>query len=129
MDRKDFVWKQIEKDIELYKFYLELLLKSAVFMFGITGAIISYFLSNEGKPLMAFSLLVPMLLNFGFFLICLLSHKYAVVLKEKHYNLCESVDVMAPYEMSPLPNMLKLFSIIYGIMVIGIGSLMIIKIF
>lgn len=129
MDEKDFLWKQIEKDIELYKFYLELLLKSAVFVFAITGGVISYFFSNEEKPLMALSLFIPILMNLGFFLICLFSHKFAVVLKEEHYRLCEGAGVTVPYEMSPLPNMLKLFSILYGIVVVGIGSLMITRIF
>jgi hypothetical protein len=129
MEEKDFLWKQIEKDIELYKFYLELLLKSAVFVFAITGGIVSYFFSNEGKPLMTLSLFIPILMNLGFFLICLFSHKFAVVLKKEHYRLCKTAGIMVPYEMSPLPNMLSLFSVLYGIVVVGIGSLMIIKIF
>ncbi len=37
MDDRELLWMAFEKELELYKFYLEVALKLSVFVFGITG--------------------------------------------------------------------------------------------
>ncbi len=64
---QDILWKQYELHVGLYKEYLNLVLKFNVFYYAATGALISYYLSNEQKsPWMKYSLLFPVLMSFGF---------------------------------------------------------------
>ncbi len=68
MERED-LWKEFEKSIDLYKFYLDMVLKASIFIFGITGGITSYYLSNTNKPLIKLSLVLPLIMNAGFTLL------------------------------------------------------------
>ena len=115
MDEKEIAWRELEKDIELYKFYLDLIVKSAIFVFGITGGVISYYFANESKPLVLYSLIVPLLMNSGFFVIYIFSVNFAETLRNSHYLVCEKAGVLIPYEMSPLPSILRLLSLMYGL--------------
>lgn len=65
MSRED-LWKEFDKEVEMYKFYLEIVLKTSIFVFGITGAITSYCLANVTQSLIKFSLLLPLVMNAGF---------------------------------------------------------------
>jgi hypothetical protein len=129
MDEKEQIWREIDKDIDLYKFYLELVIKSAIFVFGITGGITSYYFAHENKPLIQYSLILPVIMNTGFFLICVFSIKFSEALREDHYVVCEKVGVTAPYEMSPLSNVLRIFSTMYGLCALGMLTLFIKNVF
>lgn len=129
MDEKELIWRELDKDIDLYKFYLDVIIKSAIFVFGITGGIVSYYFANKSKPLIQYSLIFPMIINFGFFLICVFSIKFAETLKDEHYRVCEKAGVLIPYEMSPLSNLLRLFSVMYGLCTVGLLVLLVKNIF
>ena len=129
MDEKEIIWRELEKDIDLYKFYLDVIIKSAIFVFGITGGIISYYFANESKPLIQYSLIFPTIMNGGFFLICVFSIKFTETLKNDHYRVCEKAGVLIPYEMSPLSNILRLFSVMYGLSTVGLVILLVKNIF
>jgi hypothetical protein len=129
MNQEDKNWKELDKDIELYKFYIEIAIKSAIFVFGITGAIVSYYFSNQIKELMEYSLFVPIILNGGCFFICFSNIGASKRLKDKHYTLCQQVGVDGYYEMEALPQLLYLFSIMYALITIGLLVLLAINIF
>ncbi len=127
MNRRSLIWQQLEKDLDLYKFYLELILKAAVFVFGITGALVSYFLTHKGKPLMVYSLLLPIVMNFGFFLLCILGIPLAETMRMEHSRICKEAEITLPYELGPLPGMLRIFSAIYGLTTGGLIGLFILS--
>ena len=47
MPPSDLLWKQYELHAELYKHYLELVLKFNVFFYAVTGGILSFYFSNK----------------------------------------------------------------------------------
>lgn len=62
----DMLWNQYELHVELYKQYLDLLLKFNAFYYAATGAILSYYFSKPELPWMRYSLLFPVLMSAGF---------------------------------------------------------------
>jgi hypothetical protein len=56
----DLLWKQYSLHVDLYKFYLDLVLKTNVFFYGITGAILTYYFTHQGEPLVSLALLLPL---------------------------------------------------------------------
>ena len=115
MSDSDIVWRKIEKDIDLYKFYLELILKSGIFVLGITGGLVSFYFANQGKDLIIYSLLMPTLMNLGFFVICFKSIRFANVMRKEHFKFCKKVGIEKGYNFRPLAEFLQLFSCIYGV--------------
>lgn len=55
----DLLWKQYSLHVDLYKFYLDLVLKTNVFFYGITGAILTYYFTHQEEPLVSLALLLP----------------------------------------------------------------------
>jgi hypothetical protein len=89
MNNKEWVWRELDKDLDLYKFYLELLLKAGGLILGVTGAITSYYFANDRKqPLIVYSLLLPLIVNGGFCLICAFGVRFAEILRKSHYKVC-----------------------------------------
>ncbi len=66
MDDRESAWRELDKDVDLYKFYLDLLLKAGAFVLGITGALTSYYFAHEKDVLIVYSLLLPVVVNGGF---------------------------------------------------------------
>lgn len=62
----EFLWKQYDLQVGLYKAYLELLLKFNAFYYAATGALVSYYFSKPGVPWMRYSLWFPVLMSIGF---------------------------------------------------------------
>ena len=65
-DEQEFLMKQLETQLDMYKFYFELALKLSVFSIGLTGAIVSYYLANKDiNQVFVFSLYVPAAVSGG----------------------------------------------------------------
>jgi hypothetical protein len=44
MDAPELLWRQYALSVDLYKFYMDLVVKFNVFYYAVTGAILSFFL-------------------------------------------------------------------------------------
>ncbi len=60
---KDLLWKQYQMSIDLYKQYLDLVIKFNVFYYAITGAFLSYYFSHLSSDLVRWSLVFPMIMS------------------------------------------------------------------
>jgi len=116
-------WRGIDTDIELYKFYLELLLKAGGFITTVTGAIVSYYLANAERYLIRLALTLPFVLSFGFLVVCILSIRPARILNEDHARACQRIGADNPYDLSPLTKLLILFSVVFAIICVGLAIL------
>ncbi len=112
-------WKELEKDFELYQFYLELILKSAGVVFLMTGAILSYYFANTAKPHLRLALWLPVLINAGMAAICIISIPFANTLRDEHLKICTRAGLDAPYELGLLPLLLKLMAAAYLLILAG----------
>ena len=124
MERDD-LWKEFDKNIDLYKFYLEIVLKTSIFIFGITGAIISYYFSNSSKPLVKFSLVLPLIMNIGFAYLCFKGANFADILDRDHEILSEELGTKLALTLSPLYEVLRLFTVLYVLVSIGLSIVLV----
>lgn len=124
MERED-LWKEFDKNIDLYKFYLEIVLKTSIFIFGITGAIVSYYLSNTSKPLVKLSLVLPLIMNTGFTYLCFKGASFANILDRDHEILSEELGTRLALTFSPLHEVLRLFTILYALVSVGLAVILV----
>ena len=61
----DILWKQYALHVDLYKFYLDLVVKINAFYYVITGSILTYYFQHTTDGLARCALLLPMLFSFG----------------------------------------------------------------
>lgn len=81
----DFLWKQYVTFVDLFKFYLDTTLKSNIWFYTITGAILTYYFAhlNKGNANLKFSLILPVILGLGIGVIFLLGSIQAKDMKRK----------------------------------------------
>ena len=106
---KDIIlrWK-IDKDIELYQFYMDASVRAAVFLMGITGAIASYVLSNSGNQIVSIALAFPALMNAGFGVLFFYCIREAKRIAKLHKEACTQLGV-PEFNMEPLRSVCQIF--------------------
>ena len=124
-ERTDF-WHRVENDLDLYKFYLDLLVKAMAFALTLTGAIVGYFLANQGESLIVYSLGLPIVINLGLCAGCLLSSGAARAFVSAHYRLTDNSDLRLAYDLSTLVKGIYFSAVVYFLVTVGVvvvGSL------
>jgi hypothetical protein len=115
-------WK-IDKDIELYRFYLDVSVKAAVFLMGVTGAIASYVLSNPGNQIVSIALAFPALMNAGFAVLFFYSSIEANRIANLHKEACAELGV-SEFNMNPLRSVCQIFCLMCGVATVGLLLIM-----
>jgi hypothetical protein len=100
-------WK-IDKDIELYRFYLDVSVKAAVFLMTVTGATASYVLSNQKSRVSGLALLFPALIDVCFAVLFFYSIGEATRLFEDHTRTSKQLGI-DPFNMAPLRAVCLIF--------------------
>lgn len=65
MEQIELTWKKYKLEVQLFRSYLDLVIKINLFYYIVTGAIISYYLANKSEQYIIYSLLLPMLMSFS----------------------------------------------------------------
>lgn len=66
MDQQEILWRQYSQTVELYKFYMDLMVKFNVFYYAVTGAILSFFFANPDIDDIEFALGLPLIMSVAF---------------------------------------------------------------
>ena len=125
MDDRELLWNAFEKELELYKFYLEVALKLSIFVFGITGAIISHYLVNAAAgPWTRWALILPLIMNCGFAFVCWRGIKPARRLAERHRQRGKDLQLAGGgLDLDTLPRALRVFTLLYVIVALAVAVL------
>src|ERR1022692_4462331 len=65
-DDTEILWRQYNLYVDLYKFYMEVVLKLNIFFYAITGGILTFYLAHPGIALIRYALLLPALMSLAF---------------------------------------------------------------
>ena len=116
---KEIYWRQYFQNVDLYKFYLEIILKLNVFYYAVTGAIISFFFSNLSIPNLKYSLCLPLVMSVAF---CGVFIYGAILMKYMRYEVFSIRDKLG-LEVAPdvgvLSVLLYVFSVVFCLVAIG----------
>ena len=113
MDRIEIVFEHYKIHIDLYKHYLELLIKFNLFYYAITGAILSFYFANKTIIFIQFVLLFPFIMSLifsGFFFYASVKAKNS---REEIVDIALALDLKVFPEFNILVILLKLFSILF----------------
>jgi hypothetical protein len=118
---EDILWKQYELHVGLYKEYLNLLLKFNVFYYAATGALISYYFSNQNKsPWMKYSLLFPVLMSIGFAFLFFYGASQTHVTRQELFSIRDRLKLSTAPEYRVLTIFLWLSAILLVIVAVSL---------
>jgi Ni/Fe-hydrogenase subunit HybB-like protein len=118
-DEKSILRWKIGKELNLYKFYLEVSVKTAVFLMTVTGAIASYVLNKVEKQTISMALVFPALVDAGFAVLFLYSMAEAKRIARVHADECKSLGVQG-FNLNPLRAVCQLFFVMCTLATVGL---------
>jgi hypothetical protein len=126
MDNRELLWRQYQLNIDLYKGYLDLIVKINVFYYAITGAILSYYFANQNN-LTKLSLLLPLLMSLALGMFFLIGAWLARVPREETFQIRDALGLMAAPELGILILLLGIFALLMFLVAGGLIWLLWIK--
>ena len=121
MEANEILWGQYKQNVELYKFYMELIVKFNVFYYAVTGAIVSFFFANQSIPNIKYSLLLPLIMSLGFLGFFIYGAILMNYLREDVFNIRDALGLRCAPDVGVLSVLLYIFSAIF-LLVAGVLS-------
>jgi hypothetical protein len=116
-DSADLLWKQYSLHVDLYKFYLDLVIKVNVFYYAITGAIVSYYFQHSGDGISRFGLLLPICFSFAIGGIFLYGSALISVVRQELFLIRDRLNL----ETAPEFMVLTVFLRVMGGLILCVG--------
>ncbi len=116
-----FQERDFNNGIELYEFYIRILIQGNLFAVAINGAVVSYVLKEaSGNSLLLLALILPAVLSFSVFLLCARSMGPAKNFKKNMENLHFEIGYKIVPLMVIFPWMLRISWLFHLLTVIGL---------
>lgn len=117
MNDRELLWRQYQLNVDLYKGYLELVIKMNVFYYAVTGAILSFYFSNQ-NDLTKLSLVLPLLMSVALGTFFVIGAWLARVPREETFKIRDALGLIAAPEIGVLILLLWIFAV----MMFGVGG-------
>lgn len=119
MDNRELLWRQYQLNVELYKGYLDLVVKINVFYYAITGAILSFYFAHQ-NDLTKLSLLLPLLMSVTLGAFFMIGAWLARVSREETFRIRDALGLMAAPEIGVLILLLGIFAVLMFVVAGGL---------
>lgn len=120
MSNDEILWKQYQTNVELFKFYMDLVVKFNVFFYAVTGAIISFVLAQVGASAMVrWALALPLVMSLCFAVFFVYGAVLMRILRNETFELRDALHLRAAPDVGVLSILLLLFAFIYLLIAIA----------
>jgi hypothetical protein len=113
----ELLWRQYSLHTELYKFYIDAVIKINVFYYAVTGAILAFYLKSPSTPLLRFSLALPMALSFAIAVLFI----YGAILNKHVRDEMISIRDALGLHTFPEVHLLSVLLLLFGTIFLGVG--------
>ena len=113
MDSTEILWGQYKQNVDLYKFYMELIVKLNVFYYAVTGAIVSFFFANQTIPDIKYSLFLPIIMSIAFAGFFIYGAILMGFLREEVFKIRDALGLEVAPDAGVLSVLLYIFSVIF----------------
>jgi hypothetical protein len=117
---REISWRDYATSADLYKFYLEILVKITAFNYGVTGALLSFVLTRREIGYGKWALLLPVLLSLCLAGIFAFSLPLAKNMRDNSYLLAEKLGIEAAHDYTPLLYSLRTLIFLKTLSAVGL---------
>lgn len=126
MDDRELLWRQYELNVDLYKGYLDLVVKINVFYYAITGAILSFYFANQ-NDLTKLSLLLPLIMSVALGVFFVVGALLARIPRQETFDIRDALGLKAAPEIGVLILLLSIFAALMFVVAGGLAWLLVCK--
>jgi uncharacterized membrane protein YeiH len=127
MDDRELLWEQYNLNVDLYRSYLELVVKMNVFYYAVTGAIVSYYFTHATEPMVKWSLLLPLLMSVALGVFFLIGAWLARVPREETFKIRDALGLIAAPEIGVLIMLLIIVAVLMFVVAGGLVWVLCVK--
>lgn len=113
MDKSDLLWRQYSQNVELYKFYMSLLIQLNTFYYAITGAIFSFYFANASIPNIKYSLVLPLIMSMGLIIFFVYGAILMQVLRNEVFEIRDALGLNAAPDLGVLTVLMSIFALVF----------------
>lgn len=123
----EILMKQYQLMVDTYVKYLDITLKFVVFTYAVTGAILSYYLSQPSSGFIRFALLFPILLNATFAASCFVAIRWNKPIVNEIDRVIGLLNLEAYPDAQFLSYVLAIFGSLHVAITLGLLAVTIIR--
>ena len=113
MDQRELLWRQYSQSVDLFKFYMDLVIKLNAFYYAISGAIFSFYFANSTIPNIKYSLVLPVLMSTGLIIFFIYGSKLMLVLRKYVFDLSSNLDLDVAPDLGVLIAFMCIFATVF----------------
>lgn len=129
MNQEELLWNEYKQQVDLYKFYLELTIKTNTFYYAITGAILSFYFASSGKPNMQYSLLLPLLMSILLAILFFYGAYANKISRQNVINIVSALNLQAFPELNILSYFLNIFGAVMVVVALSLFAILLCPVF
>ena len=120
---RDFLWREFELHVSLYRHYLDLILRFNIFYYAITGAILSFVLTRKGVSFARHALLFPVLMSFVYGLFFGYAAILSRITRDRVFQITGLLGLRVGPELHVLTVLLWISGILFLLIAASLGVL------
>lgn len=124
MNDRELLWRQYSQNVDLYRFYMELVIKLNVFYYAVTGAILSYYFSHTTVESVHLSLILPLIMSVAFAGFFIYGALLTSVLRADVFEIRDVLGLRAAPDLGVLSVLLYIFAVVFLIVAAACGYLL-----
>jgi len=124
MNDRELLWRQYSQNVDLYRFYMELVIKLNVFYYAVTGAILSYYFSHTSMESVHLSLVLPLVMSVAFAGFFIYGALLTSVLRADVFAIRDALQLRAAPDLGVLSVLLYIFAVVFLIVASACGYLL-----
>lgn len=126
-DIKETLWRRFEMHVDLYKFYLDGVIKLNTFHYAITGAILSFYFTRPDVPLAKWSLALPCGMSVGFTFIFCFGLRSLVTSRNDLLSIRDQLGLGTAPEFRVLGVLIGICAVIHSVTAVALFALLLFR--
>jgi hypothetical protein len=126
--RTELMWREYQAGVDLYKFYVEVVIKVLIGYYAITGGILSFYFAKADLPFARWALVLPCVISIALAVLFRWGARLWTVVRDNNFHLAEKLDLSSVFELSAVSMLLNGGSIVIALSGIAILALLILGI-
>ena len=120
--RAELLWREYQLSVDLYKFYIDILLKVVIGYYAVTGGILSFYFTRSQPEVARWALVLPCLVSLGFAWLFRWGAQRWEVVRNDAYRIASELDV-GGFELAALQMLFRGAAILLfttGVVILGL---------
>jgi hypothetical protein len=122
LEDKEYLWKQYQLQVDLYKNYLDLIVKFNVFFYAVSGGIASFcFTASAQNPMAKYALSFPIIMCLGFAWVFCYAAGLTPVVRDELFKIRDHLGLDTAPDYNVLRVLLYASAVMLAIVAFGLG--------